>query len=377
VSAIDVKDAAGVTRSLDVGGGAGTSGDPYRSPLKDAVGDQADAAATTDGGTFSLFALVKRILTKLPSFGQAAMTGSLPVAISSNQTAVPVVENATVLTGQAAQTAVVNNVLEAAAGAAATDVTNARTMSVQVVSTGTGGTFVFEQSNDNTNFAAMPVFNAALVTGVPITTAITATASQIVYTFPLRCRFVRLRIATTITGGSIQAFSRISSEPWTAAAQLVASNTAANLLATVSGTVTANIGTGALAAGANAIGDVGIQARANATGAATPSPVNSPVTPAAQSHKATAGRVFGWSLHNSSAGARHVKVFNVAAPTLGTTSALYEIAIPAGQTVHASFPVGVAHGTAIVTTVTSARGLTDNTATGLAVTDVTGVLLFA
>jgi hypothetical protein len=87
--------------------------------------------------------------------------------------------------------------------------------------------------------------------------------------------------------------------------------------------------------------------------------------------------VFGWSLHNSSAGARHVKVFNVAAPTLGTTSALYEIAIPAGQTVHASFPVGVAHGTAIVTTVTSARGLTDNTATGLAVTDVTGVLLFA
>jgi hypothetical protein len=132
-----------------------------------------------------------------------------------------------------------------------------------------------------------------------------------------------------------------------------------------------------LAAGTNLAGDVGLQARANATGAATPSPVNSPATPAAQTHKGTAGRVLGWTLHNAASSLRFVKLFNVAAPTLGTTAALYEIAIPAGGSVEISYPVGIAHGTAIVTAVTSARGLTDNTATGLAATDITGHLLFA
>jgi hypothetical protein len=93
------------------------------------------------------------------------------------------------------------------------------------------------------------VFNAALVTGVPITAAITATASQIVYTFAIRCNFVRLRIATTITGGSIQAFSRISTEPWTPSVNLVGNNTAANLqtTATVTGYPTAAASADALA----------------------------------------------------------------------------------------------------------------------------------
>ena len=188
------------------------------------------------------------INSKVPALGQAAMAASRPVVIASNQTAIPTVEAATVITGAAAQTATVNNILPAASGAAATDTSNFRTATVQVVSTGTGGTFIFEQSNDNVNFVALPVFNALLVTGVPITAAITATASQIIYTFPVRGQFTRLRIASTITGGSIQAFTRLSNDPWTAAAQLVASNTAANLAATVSGTVTSNIGTGTVAA---------------------------------------------------------------------------------------------------------------------------------
>lgn len=149
----------------------------------------------------------------------------------------PVTEPPLVITGAAAQTATVNNILTPVSGTAALNVASFRTASVQVSSTGTGGTFIFEQSNDGTNWVALPVFNAALVTGVPITAAITATASQIVYSFPVRCNFLRLRIATTITGGSIQAFTRLSSDPWSPAAMLVASNTAANLQATVSGTV--------------------------------------------------------------------------------------------------------------------------------------------
>lgn len=161
----------------------------------------------------------------------------------------PVTELPLVLTGASAQTATVNNILQPTSGTAGLNVSGYRSASVQVVSTGTAGTFIFEQSNDGTNWIALPIFNAALVTGVPITAAITATASQIVYTFALRCNFVRLRIATTITGGSIQAFTRISTEPWTPSVNLVASNAAANLLttATVTGYPTAAASADALA----------------------------------------------------------------------------------------------------------------------------------
>ena len=161
----------------------------------------------------------------------------------------PVTELPIVLTGAVAQTATVNNILQPTSGSAGLNVAGYRAATVQVVSTGTAGTFIFEQSNDNVNWVALPVFNAALVTGVPITAAITATNSSIIYTFALRCNFVRLRIATLITGGSIQAHSRISTEPWTASATLVASNSAANNLttATVTGYPTAAASADALA----------------------------------------------------------------------------------------------------------------------------------
>jgi hypothetical protein len=180
---------------------------------------------------------------KVPAAGQALMAASQPVAIASNQSAVPTFEAATVFTGAAAQTAIVNNILENPSGAAGTAVDNIRACSVQVVSTGTGGTFIFEQSNDNANWIALPVYNAALVTGVPITAAITATASQIIYAFPVRCRFIRLRIVSTITGGSIQAFSRFSSDPYSPAVMSVAQPTAANLQVTVNGGVSLVAGT--------------------------------------------------------------------------------------------------------------------------------------
>lgn len=54
------------------------------------LGVKADAVATTDTGTFSLIALAKRLLSKIPGVGQAAMAASLPVVIASNQTAVAV-----------------------------------------------------------------------------------------------------------------------------------------------------------------------------------------------------------------------------------------------------------------------------------------------
>lgn len=145
------------------------------------------------------------------------------------------------VTGAAAQTATVNNILTTSSGTVATDLSGYHTGAVQVTSTGTGGTFIFEGSNDNVNFQTIPVYNQVVITGTPIIIAIGATASQLIYTFPVNVRYVRLRIATTITGGSIQAFSRFSQEAWTPAVFQVTQTTAANLATTAtvaSGTVT-------------------------------------------------------------------------------------------------------------------------------------------
>jgi hypothetical protein len=132
----------------------------------------------------------------------------------SAENPLPVAELVLALTGAAAQTATVNNILESVAGADGTAVDQFRSGSVQVVSTGTAGTFIFEQSNDNTNWVTLPVWSGATATTSATVAAITATASSIIYTFPIRVRFIRLRIATTITGGSIQAIGRFTTEAY-------------------------------------------------------------------------------------------------------------------------------------------------------------------
>jgi hypothetical protein len=147
----------------------------------------------------------------------------------------PVTELPLVLIGQATQTATVNNILTPTASATGISVSGYRCAAVQVVSTGTAGTFIFEQSNDNVNWVALPVFNNALTTGAVITAAITATASAIIYSIPIRANFLRLRIATTITGGSIQAFTRVSTESWTPSISTISNGP--NTIG-VSGTVT-------------------------------------------------------------------------------------------------------------------------------------------
>lgn len=139
----------------------------------------------------------------------------------------------------------------------------------------------------------------------------------------------------------------------------------------VSGTVTANIGTGSIAAGTNAIGDFGIQYRASATGAGTPTVLNSPATPAVQTIKGSAGRLIGFYVMNSNASTRFLKVFNVVTPTLGTTSATLDIPIPPSNNPQfVSFEGGIAFGTAITVAITGARGVTDNTA--ITANDCTG-----
>jgi hypothetical protein len=132
-----------------------------------------------------------------------------------------------------------------------------------------------------------------------------------------------------------------------------------------------------LAAGTAAVGDVGVQYRANATGAATLANVNCPATAAAQQLKSGAGRLLGLTLSNTNAAARFVKLFNAlsASVTPGTTSALAEIAIPPNRSIVWSLEGGAAFSTGITVMVTGGQGLTNNTA--VTAGDVTGIALFA
>ncbi len=147
--------------------------------------------------------------------------------------------------------------------------------------------------------------------------------------------------------------------------------------AQISGTQPVSFTQPALVAGTAAIGDIGVQYRASATGAASFVSVLSPATPASATIKSSAGRIVGWQLQNSSTGLRSVKIFNAAAPTLGTTPAAFEIDIPAGGKDIVQLPGGIAFATAMTYSVTAAKGLTDNTATGLAANDVSGSFFFA
>jgi hypothetical protein len=166
------------------------------------------------------------------AFGSALSASSIPVVIASDNAAVATTTPDSYVIGQSAQTALVNNILTTSAGTAATDLSGYHSASVQVVSTGTGGAYTFEGSNDNVNFQAAPVFNQAVANGAVGYSPITASAASLIYTLPVTFRYLRLRISTAITGGSIQAFSRFGQEAWAPAVFTVAQNTAANLLTT-------------------------------------------------------------------------------------------------------------------------------------------------
>lgn len=143
--------------------------------------------------------------------------------------------------GASAQTATVNNIIPGTSGATATDVLGYKSGSIQVVSTGTGGNFIFETSNDGVNFTPLNVIGSGTGNGLTISTAITATASSLIYVFSIPARYIRLRINTTITGGSIQAFSKFSQTSYAPTFNIVSQNTAANLTATVVQATPANL----------------------------------------------------------------------------------------------------------------------------------------
>lgn len=220
-------------------------------------------------------------------------------------------------------------------------------------------TVTFQGTIDGTNWFTLAVVPAG--SSVNVASVTTATAAGAWVGNANGMQQVRA-IATSYTSGTVTVVLR-------------AMQAAGVVLNMPAGATTQTIG--ALPAGTNLAADVGIQYRGSATGAASVTAVTSPLVPAGQSIKGSAGRVVAYDLHNQATTRRFVKFFNATTVTMGTTSALFEVALDPGQTKTIDIPGGIGFATGIMIAVTSGRGLTDNTTTGVALGDVTGFVAFA
>lgn len=238
------------------------------------------------------------------------------------------------------------------------DCSQLRGLSIQCTSMGTTGVVTGAFSNDGVTWV-----NQSLMTNAGVAAATFNAAG--LWTAPVLARFFRLRLTTATTAGTttlaVTGFQYLVGQP--VAQPVVAS-----------GTVTANIGTGALAAGANAIGDVGLQVRANATGAASIHHMVSAATTNVAQIKATAGRVLGYCLSNTTASWRYVKLHNVASATAGAAVAM-TIGIPPNGKAQCNLAQGIGFATAISRSIVT--GSADADATAVGVGDVVGDIFFA
>jgi hypothetical protein len=141
-------------------------------------------------------------------------------------------------------------------------------------------------------------------------------------------------------------------------------------------TVTANQGTNAaLVAGTAAIGDIGVQYRANATGAASRTHIVSAASTNAANAKASAGRVLGWSFTNTNAAYRYVKLHNTAGTPTAGASVFMTIAIPPNGVADFSLDGGIGFSTGIGYSIVTGSADADATAVGAG--DVVGDLFWA
>lgn len=130
-----------------------------------------------------------------------------------------------------------------------------------------------------------------------------------------------------------------------------------------------------LVAGNAVIGDVGIQARAHAIGAAAIKHVLAAASTNATITKASAGRLLGWSLANTTAAWVYLKLHNIAtAPTAGA-GVVMTIGIPPNSKSEADLICGAAFSTGIGYTIVT--GAADTDATAVTANAVVGDLFYA
>lgn len=370
-------DGSGVTQpvsasSLPLPTGASTSANQTTtnsslSSIDTKLTSQATAANQTTGNN-SLSSIDTKLTSQSTATNQTTGNNSL-ASIDSKLTS-NLLDNA--ITGQGTQTVVGQNIILAAAGTGSTDGLGYRSVSIQIVPTGTvsSGVVSFEASNDNTNFVPLLMYDDASATANPVTSVSPATGVSRFFSSPLHFRYFRARISTVIGGGgSLQAFTVLRQTSFSPDIYTITQQTAANLNATVTGTVAATIAATAtnIAKNEDAVhsnGDTGVyvlsvRSDTPATGVsangdygsffadslgktwvnnAYASPISNGISlfrttslvAVGQTVKASAGSLYGMTIMNTNTTAVYVKFYNTGTITVGTTPIIITFAVPAG-----------------------------------------------
>jgi hypothetical protein len=190
---------------------------------------------------------------------------------------------------------------------------------------------------------------ATIVT--PAGTSVTTFNAVGMWTTPVFARYLDLVLTTATTAGTTTI----------TATKLYGQNP----IQIINGTITANIGTGSLNAGTNAIGDVGLQVRSNATGASSKTHLISAATTNPTIVKASAGRLLGWRISNTNVAWRYIKLHNQATSPTAGTGVVETIAVPPNGIAQGEIPVGSAFTTGIAMTTVTGSADTDTTAVGI------------
>jgi hypothetical protein len=287
-------------------------------------------------------ATLSALNAKTPGLGFAAPGAAVPVNIANDLT----------VTGTASIAAINTNLLTGNVSDWY-DAQAFHSVSIQIIG-GAGisaGAIIFEQTNDTTAAPAgnvWPVNEDTTLTPTPVIAAVTIAASAVrMFGAPITSRYVRVRVSTGFVGGTVQAVAVFGELPYQRQVVTVHQATAANLNATVSGTVTANQGTFT---------------------APTPSNVSSTASTNATSVKSTAGTVYSVTASNTGAAAAYLKLYNLAAaPTVGTSVPVLTITIPASGTVNIPFgTTGHRFATGIALAITGSAADSDTTAVAAA-----------
>lgn len=222
------------------------------------------------------------------------------------------------------------------------------------------GTVSFQGSVDGINFVSLQV---TLFGSTGNVNSITTTTLQGAWVGGTSGAVAVRAIFTSYTSGSPTVTIRgIAAVPWT-------------YIAPVGSAINVNIGTGSIVAGTNLIGDVGLQARANPTGAALGSHLISAATTNATIVKSSGGRVLGWSYANTTALWVFVKLHNQGTLPIAGSGVVRAIAIPPNGTNIFSIPAGIAFTAGVGLTTTT--GAADSDATAVTANAIVGDIYYA
>lgn len=291
----------------------------------------------------------------------------------------------TFITGAGGQLALNQNVVLAVAGSGPLDVTNARSIAIEIVpsaGTVTSGAINFEGSNDGANWVPMLMYDKAAMYNAPVSSYTIAASTPRFFLGNVFFKYFRARISTAITGTTtgVQAFSELLGGELSFAIQQMRMTDGTNVMPTMD--AVARAGNQKITDGTNTSA---VKAASTAPAATDPALVvtQSPNYPApsvytlesaattnAASIKASAGRLLNIVLTSPlvTATVRFVKLYNLAtAPTVGTSVPVVTIPFPTvatnGGIVTIEFgPLGLYFNTGIAMAITGLSTTADTTA---------------